>query len=117
MPLLDRLRGRTPLTRNESQGLAGALEALAELKGRQFKVRGHGIRASHVPDEEVSRFIREELPGYYTYTTRVETYVDRRQIRHARLEIHGSMGLSREMNRYNPLDVTFTIRTEAPESN
>jgi len=114
MPLLDRLRGRTSVTCTESEGLAGALETVAAFEGRNFKVRGRGIRASHVPDEEVIRFIREELPGYYTYTTRVETYADRRRARHTRVEIHGAIGLSRQMNRYNPLDVTFTIRTEAP---
>jgi len=113
---LDRLRGRTSVTCAESQGLAGALDTVAAFKGRHFKVRGRGIRASRVPDEEVIRFIREELPDYYTYVTRVETYADRRGVRHARLEIHGSMGLSRQMNRYNPFDVTFTIRTEPPRS-
>jgi hypothetical protein len=116
MPLLDRLRRRTSATRTESQGLASALEIVAASKGRSFKVRGRGIRASHVPDEEVTRFIREELPDYYTYTTKVETYADRRGVRQAHLEIKGSIGLSRQMNLYNPPDVTFTIKTEAPRS-
>ncbi len=104
------------MTHAESQGLAGALETVADFKGRQFKVRGHGLRASHVPDEEVNRFLREELPDHYTYTTWVATHVDRRNVRHARLEIKGSMGLSRQMNRYNPLDMTVTIKTEAPQT-
>lgn len=116
MPLIERLRKHTSVTCTESQGLTGALDTVAAFKGRQFKVRGRGIKASHVPDEEVSRFIREELPDYYTYVTYIETYADRRGVRHARLRIHGSMGLSRQMNRYNPFDVTFTMKTERAAS-
>jgi hypothetical protein len=116
MFLLDRLRGHTSVERTESEGLGSALERVGMFKGRTFKVKGHGIRASHVPIEEVARVIQEELPGYYTYTTRTETYMDRRRVRHVRVEIKGWIGLSRQMNRYNPFDVTCTIRTEPPAS-
>ena len=114
MFLLDRLKGHTTVEFAESEGLGFALERVGMFKDRTFKVRGGGIWASHVPADEVTRFIQEELPGYYTYTTRVETYTDRQQVRHARLEIKGWIGLSRRMNRYNPFDLTCTIRTEAP---
>jgi hypothetical protein len=116
MFFLDRLKGRTLAEFVESEGLGSALRTLGRFQERTFKVRGCGIRASHVPNEEVARFVQEELPGYYTYTTRVETFVDRHQVRHACIEIKGWIGLSRRMNRYNPLDMTCTIRTEAPAS-
>jgi hypothetical protein len=83
-------------------------------KGRTFKVRGRGIRTLHVPADEVARFVQEELPGYYTYTTRVRTYTDRHEIRQAHVEIKGWIGLSRRMNRYNPFDWTCIIKTETP---
>ena len=116
MFLLDRLKGHTSAEYTESEGLGSAVEQVGMFKGRAFKVKGHGIRASHVSDEEVARFIQEELPGYYTYTTRVKTFVDRHHVRHACIEIKGWIGLSRRMNRYNPFDVTCTIRTKTPAS-
>ena len=116
MFLLDLLKGRLSVECNKSEGLGLALETVEMFKGRTFKVRGRGIRASHVPADEVARFIQEELPGYYTYTTQVETFVDRQRVRHACVEIKGWIGLSRQMNRYNPLDITCTIRTEVPTS-
>jgi len=116
MFLLDRLKGYKPLNSTESEGVGPVLETVERFKDRTFKVRTRGIRASHVPVEEVRRFLQEELPGYYTYTARTAVYKDRRQIRHARIEIKGWIGLSRQMNRYNPLDITCTIRTECPAS-
>lgn len=116
MFLLDRLKGHTSVEYTESEGLGCALETVGMFKNRTFKVRGREIRASHVPADEVARFIQEEFPGYYTYTTRVETYTDWRKVRHVCVEIKGWIGLSRRMNRYNPLDLACTIRTEAPAS-
>lgn len=116
MFFLDRLKGHTSAEYTESEGRGSAVEQVGMFKGRTFKVRGHGIRASHVSDKEVTRFIQEELPGYYTYTTKVRTFMDRHRVRHACIEIKGWIGLSRQMNRYNPFDVTCTIKTEAPAS-
>ena len=116
MSLLDRLKGRTSVECTESEGLGFVIEALGSFEERTFTVRGGGIRASHVPCEEVARFLREELPDYYTYTARTETFMDRHDVRHACIAIKGWIGLSRRMNRYNPFDVTCTIWTETPAS-
>ena len=116
MFLLDRLKGHESFESTESEGLGPVLETVDRFKDRTFKVRARGIRASRVPVEEVRRFLQEELPGYYTYTTRTVVYEDRRQVRHARVEIKGWIGLSRQINRYNPLDITCTVCTESPAS-
>jgi len=116
MSLLDRLKGRTSVTCTESGGLESVTQTLEAFKERTFKVRGRGIRASHIPCEEVARFLQEELPDYYTYTARTETFMDRHNVRHACIAIKGWIGLSRRMNRYNPFDVTCTIWTETPAS-
>ena len=113
MVLSDRLKGRMAVECSESEGLESALRILDKFKQRTFKVRGRGIRAFHVPHVEVARFIQEELPGYYTYTIRGATFLNRRQVRHTCIEIKGWIGLSQQMNRYNPLDLTCTVRTEA----
>ena len=115
MSLLERLKRRRSVKQTRAEGLAAALEAVERFRGRTFRVNGRGIRAAHVPQDEVARFIDEEFPGYYTYTTKVETYTGRRNVRHAWIEIKGWSGLSRQMNRYNPFDMTCTIRTEPPE--
>lgn len=74
MFLLDRFKGHKSVEFTESEGLGPILETVEGFKDRTFKVRTRGIRASHVPVEEVKRFIQEELPGYYSYTSRIETY-------------------------------------------
>jgi len=114
MSLVDHIRGHKSVEREDSDNLRLALETVERFKGRRFRVRGAGQKASGVPGEEVIRFVEEELPDYYTYSTRVKTYADRHEIPYACIEIKGTMSLSKELNRYNPLDVTCTIRTEKP---
>lgn len=114
MSLWNRLKGHTSVERTESEGVGSVLEVLALFPDRTFQVKGRGIRASQVPREEVARFLQEELPAYYTYTAKVQTYVDRNRVQHACVEIKGWIGLSRRMNRYNPFDWTCTIKTETP---
>ncbi len=116
MFLLDRLKRHRSVESKEAEGLDTVLEIVEQFRDRTFKIRTRGIRASRVPGEEVRRFLQEELPGYYTYTARTVVYEDRRQVRHARIEIKGWIGLSRQMNRYNPLDIMCTVRTESPAS-
>jgi hypothetical protein len=116
MFLLDRLKRHGTIDEIQSDGLSAAIEAVRQFDQRTFRVKGRGIRASHVVYEEVSRFLDEEFPGYYTYTTKVQIYEDRHDVRHARIEIKGWSGLSQRMNRYNPFDMTVTIRTEPPTS-
>jgi len=114
MFLLDRLKGYTLVECKESEGLGFALQTAETFKGRTFTVRGRGIRASHVPADEIARFVQEELPSYYTYTTIVQIYMDRHKVRHVYVKIKGWIGLSRQMNRYNPFDLTCMVKTEAP---
>ncbi len=117
MSFLDRLKRRTVVDEMQSEGLSAAIEAVKQFDQRTFCVTGQGLRASHVPSEEVSRFLEEEFPDYYSYTTKVQTYTKPQDVLHARIEIKGWSGLSQQMNRYNPFDMTCTIRTEPPASN
>ena len=73
------------------------------------------MRYLDIPAAEITRFIQEELPGYYSYTTKIMTYTDRASTPHAHIEIRGTIGIRGELNRYNPLDRTFIIRTENPK--
>jgi uncharacterized protein with ATP-grasp and redox domains len=63
--------------------------------------------------EEILYLIKEELPGYYDYATRVKKYVDRRGTPQAKIEIVGSLSV---LERYNPFDRKFHIATEAPKA-
>ena len=114
MSLIDGICGHRSVKHRNSDDLRLALETVKKFTGRRFKVKGPGIKASGVPGEEVIRFVEEELPGYYTYSTTVKTYSDRHKRPHARIEIKGTMSLSKELNRYNPLDVNCTVKTENP---
>ncbi len=114
MSLVDHIRGYISVEHRGSDNLRLALETVERFKGRSFKFKGAGMKASGVPGEEVIRFVEEELPDYYTYSTRVKTYSDRHKIPHARIEIKGTMSLSKALNRYNPLDMVCTVKTEKP---
>lgn len=114
MSLIDQIWGYRSVEHRRSDNLRLALETVGRFKDRSFKFRGAGMKASGVPSQEVIRFVEEELPGYYTYSTQVKTYSDRHGTPHAYIEIKGTMSLSRELNRYNPLDVSCTIKTEKP---
>jgi len=114
MFLLDRLKRHGAVEETRSDDLSAAVETVKNFNQRTFRVKGRGIRASRVPYEEVLRFLDEELPGYYTYTTKVQTYEDRHDVPHARIEIKGWSGLSQRMNRYNPFDMSIMVRTEPP---
>jgi len=112
MSFLDCLKGSKSIERWESDGLTLAVAILERFRDRSFRFKGVGINASGVPADEVIRFVQEELPQYYSYTTRAKTYSDRTKTPQARIEITGTMGVSKKLNRYNPLDVSCTIKTE-----
>jgi len=114
MSLVDHIRGYRSVEHRDSDNLRLALETVERFKGRSFTFKGAGMKASGVPDEEVIRFVEEELPDYYTYSTKVKTYSDRHKTPHVCIEIKGTMSLSKELNRYNPFDVTCTVKTEKP---
>jgi hypothetical protein len=114
MSLLDCLKGNQSIERRQSNGLGLAVATLERFQERSFRFKGVGMNASGVPADEVIRFVQEELPQYYSYTTRAKTYSDRSDTPQARIEITGTMGVSKRLNRYNPLDVSCTIKTEKP---
>ena len=114
MSFLDCLRRNKSIEYHESDGRGLAVTTLERFAGRRFRVKGPGIKAFSVPTEEVVRFVQEELPDYYTYTTRTKAYSDRNETPQVCIEITGTMGVSRRLNRYNPLDIRCTIKTEKP---
>ncbi len=109
--LLCRLKGQRSAEYRQANGLALAVATLDAFRDRSFRVKGMGIKNDNVPGEEVIRFIEEELPDYYTYNTQAKTYANRHAIPQAHVTITGTMGLSRRLNRYNPLDLKCTIRS------
>ena len=115
MSFWNRITARRSVQRTESDGLTLALATVEDFKHRTFRFKGMGMKASRLPAAEVTRFIRDEMPDYYNYTSRVTTRLDMHCVRHAAIEITGTMGVSRGLNRYNPLDVTCTIKTEKPK--
>jgi hypothetical protein len=108
---IDWLLGRKSIQHEEGRGLSLAVRTIREFTDRTFKCAETIPKKSGIHSDEILELIREELPVYYDYTTRVKRYLNRKGILQARIEIVGSIGLS---NRYNPLDKTFHIATETP---
>jgi len=107
--LLGWLKGRLVAEYNESGGINLALQTIERFKDRSFKFKGAGMKHRNIPAKEIVRFIKEELPSYYTYTTKIKTFMDIKKTEQAHIIINGTLGVT---GRYNPLDRSFTIKTE-----
>ncbi len=112
MSLSEFIQGRSVVDKREEKGLDLALEVLDTFKGRTFRVKGKTIKARAVEEEEAIRFLKEELPEYYQYQTRVLSYVTRKNACHVRIDIEGWLGIRSELRRYSPLDIRLSIFTE-----
>ena len=110
--LLGRLKERLTAEYNESDGVNLALQTIERFKDRTFKFKAVGMKHRNVRAKEIIRFIKEELPGYYTYTTKIKTFTDIKKTEQAHIIINGTLGIT---GRYNPLDRSFTIKTEKPQ--
>ena len=103
------LKGRLAAEYNESGGVNIALQTIERFKDRTFKFKAAGMKHRNMPAKEIMRFIKEELPAYYTYTTKIKTFTDINRTEQAHIVIKGTLGIT---GRYNPLDRSFTIKTE-----
>ena len=111
--VIDWLLRRKHVEHKEGQGIRLAVLTIEGLEGRTFSCRETTPETSRIPREKILELIQEELPAHYDYTTRVKTYLNRKGIQQAQIEIIGSIGI---LNRYNPLDRTFHINSESPNS-
>jgi len=111
--LIDRLAGRKDVQQEEGDGLRLAIQTIKEFADRTFSFQ-ETQPDSGIPSDELIRFIQEDLPTYYNYTTKVKKYVDTDDIAQAIIEIRGTIGVSKRQKRYNPLSRVFHIKTESP---
>jgi len=110
--VINWLLGRKRVEHKECQGLSLAIQTVEGFVGRTFTCPETTPKTSGIHGEEILNLIQEKLPSYYDYTTHVKTYLYKKRIPQAEIEIVGSIGISR---RYNPLDRTFHIATETPK--
>jgi len=111
--VIDWLLRRKHVEHKEGRGIRLAVQTIEGFEGRTFSCPETTPKTSRIPRETILELIQEELPTHYDYTTRVKTYLSRKDIPQAQIEIIGSIGMS---NRYNPLDRTFHINSEPPNS-
>lgn len=110
--LLDWIKQRSSVEYSESGGTHLAVQTVRKFDGRTFKFKGAGMRHRAVPADEIIRFIEQELPHYYSYSTEVKTWLDKNGTGQAHLKIEGSVSLRRPSSRFNPLNLTFIINTD-----
>jgi hypothetical protein len=113
--ILNWIRKRTSIEHKAADGLELALETVETLKDRSFSFLGPGMKYKAIPDTEIARFVKDELPEYYNYRTDVTTYSDRRKVKQADICITGWIGIRGQYRRPSPLDRNFIIKTEAPK--
>ena len=109
--VINWLLGRKRVEHQEGRGLRLAIQTVERFADRTFTCPEAAPRTSGIQREEILKLIQEELPAHYDYTSRVKTYLNRKGIPQAQIEIVATIGL---LNRYNPLDRTFHIATETP---
>ena len=110
--IIDWLAGRKYIEKAKAPGTNLAIQTIEEFHGRTFSCKETTPKTSGIEREEILELINEELPGYYDYTTMVKKYVDRRGTPQAKIELIGSLSV---LERYNPFDRTFHIKTEGPK--
>lgn len=114
MSLIDVLKRRKNVIRQESQGLDLATDSIQKYQGRQFSFKGFNRQYSHIDGPQLLKLLQDETNNttlIYRYTTNVQEYTDIRG--HEQLQIVITAKASM-MTRYNPLDMTLQIKTEKP---
>lgn len=108
--IIDWLAGRKNIEKAKAPGTSLAIQTIEEFHGRTFSCPETTPKTSGIQREEILVLIKEELPSYYGYTTRIKKFVDRRGILQAKIELVGSLSV---LERYNPFNRIFHITTEA----
>jgi hypothetical protein len=111
--IIDWLAGRKHIERAKEPGISLAIQTIEEFTERTFSCPETTPKTSGIRRQEILKLIKEELPSYYNYTTRVKKYVDRRGTPQAEIELIGSLSV---LERYNPFNRRFHIGTETPKS-
>lgn len=58
----DWIKGRSDVEQTQADGTGLAIQTVEKFKNRTYKFKGAGMKHSHIPSEEIIRFIQEELP-------------------------------------------------------
>ena len=112
MSLTDFIKRRTPVANQESEGINLAIYLINEFRDRTFTFKGLKSNYFGLSGERLLKYIQEELDSMlilYRYTTRAKKYIDRKGIPQVEIKL---VGKASTLNRYNPLDISFFIKTE-----
>ena len=90
---VDWFKRRSRVEHKEANGTSLAIQTIENFKDRTFKFKGPGMKHSHIPSEEIIRFIHEELPQYYDYRTQVTTFYDKDNTSQANIKSEGTIGI------------------------
>ena len=114
MTIVDLLKKRKNVIRQENEGINSAIYLINTFQNRTFTFKGLKNKYWGLSGENVLKRIQEELDStliLYRYTTKIKTYIDRKGITQAEIKL---LGHASTMSRYNPLDVELHIKTEMP---
>ena len=98
----------------EGEGINLAFYLINKFINRKFVLSGTRKKYSEISGEKLLKLLQEEMDSMlilYKYMTKVKEYTDRKGIPHFEMKL---IGKASAMNRYNPLDVQFEIKTEVP---
>jgi len=113
--VIDWLLGRKRIVNQESKGLDIVIYLTNEYKDRTFTFKGLKNKYFGIRREELIKLIQDELESMvvlYNYTTRANTYTDRKGIPQLKIRLIGKVSM---MHRYKPLDIELGLKTEMPE--
>lgn len=105
-------RRRNVIEQKSADGLDLALATIDTLPGKTFCLKGPRMYYRKQPDSEIRRFIQEDLPKDYHYSSSVTRSEDKRGTEYVRIKIEGWTGLRGTYRRPSPFDQDFTITTK-----
>ncbi|MFC1761976.1 hypothetical protein ACFL6U_07820 [Planctomycetota bacterium] len=103
---------RSVVEQKASDGLGLAVAIIESLEDKRFTLRGPRMRYKNQSGEEVLRFIQEDLPNNYHYSSSLTRSTDSKGTIYIRVKIEGWMGLRGQYRRPSPFDKNYTITTK-----
>ena len=112
MSLLAWLTGKKNVLCRKAEGVDIVLKILQKFEDRTFTVKDGTYLYRAVSTVDLRTYIETKLPEYYNYKTQFTTYTDRIGKTQLHIILRGHIGLSSQLERYNPMDLKIYIKSK-----
>ncbi len=111
MKMIDWLLGRKTVYEKDVHGIQDALAMIDDFPDAVFTLEDRSSIYRFLSHQRVKEYLHNQLPDYYDYETHIRIVINRKNLKKLHLRLKGHIGLSTELQRYNPMDLTVRIKT------